>query len=108
MPIGLRHLLSSPTCDLPRTRKTDVSLSDQLATMHAEFCTALRTTDAGDKVCANALREISLIEEASEKVVSAVKDYLSGSPVRAATTLRVGLEKLRAHLETLVAPRQLL
>jgi hypothetical protein len=106
MPISLRELLSSPICDLPRKRDANVSLCDQLATMNSKFFASLRTTDPADEVCAGALNEIALLEEASEKIVSAVRSYLNGSPFGATTVLREGLEKLRSHLDVLITPRQ--
>jgi hypothetical protein len=108
MPSTLRELLSSPTCDLPRTRDSKLSLADQLSEMYAEFVKALRKTTKSDATCATAVKQEALIRSTSDLIVSAVRHHLSGSPFRASEDFRRALDALRVHLETLRVPRELL
>jgi hypothetical protein len=106
--MNLRELLMSEICDLPRKRDPNVSLVDQLETMHAGFVSLLKTGEPMHNVHRRTLEHLSLIESSSNQIRSAIKQYLSGSPYRASAELRQGLKELQPHLEMLVAPSQLL
>jgi hypothetical protein len=103
---SLRQFLKSGVCDLPRARDPKLSLAKQLTKMHTAFLAGLKDIDPNEPSGKAALAQNKLIRKAGRQVALAVSEYLNGSPFKAATALRVGLEYLRPHLEQLIASRQ--
>lgn len=106
MPPSLREFLKSDICDLPRPRDAKLPLAKQLNKMYGAFLKGLKDVDPSDPYRNAAIAQQKLIKQSSAQISKAVAAYLNGSPYKAATELRAGLEMLRSQLEQLIARRQ--